>query len=292
MSVLLICLLLQQRCAMCEVDMEDDPALHIYECHTEKTSCYECPWCAHCEMSKPKFVEHVSHHPGYDKEQFSAMQFFVNGLPPFTTLPQCLKCEHRGLSIAALAEHCHEFHTDKPTSSSRPLVGMTVFPYADVPLREELDNMQNELATMVLEATKLKNERKRRQLHPECYGVAHLVSLRGDVVTCAADPYAHVYIEHMIQDGDYILRNDNSSMELTVRKHHACPALAKHQQHPQDENPRGFKLSGLFHLARGSPVVWFVVSFADMPAKGEWLITTSKGEHVSKLTVDLERVFM
>ena len=39
-------------------------------------------------------------------------------------------------------------------------------------------------------------------------------------------------------------------------------------------------------------VVWFVVSFADMPAKGEWLITTSKGEHVSKLTVDLERVFM
>ena len=29
-----------------------------------------------------------------------------------------------------------------------------------------------------------------------------------------------------------------------------------------------------------------------MPAKGEWLITTSNGEHVSKLTVDLERVFM
>ena len=68
---------------------------------------------------------------------------------------------------------------------------MTVFPHADVSLREELDNMQNELATMVLEATKLKNEKKRRQLHPECYGVAHLVSLRGDVVTCAADPYAH-----------------------------------------------------------------------------------------------------
>ena len=137
---------------------------------------------AHCEISKPKFVQHASHHPGYDKKRFSAMKFFVNGLPPFSILPKCLKCEHRGVSIAALAEQCHEFHTDKQTSSSRPLTGMTSFLHADVSLREELDNMQNELATLVLEATKLKNEKKRRQLHPECYGVAHLVSLRGDVV--------------------------------------------------------------------------------------------------------------
>ena len=71
----------------------------------------------------------------------------------------------------------------------------------------------------------------------------------------------------MIQEGDYVLRNDNSSMELTVRKHHACAVLAKHQQHPQDKNPRGLKFSGLFYLARGSPVVWFVVSFADISAK-------------------------
>ena len=121
MSVLLICLLLQQCCALCGVDMEDDPAHHIYECHTEKTSCYECPWCAHCKISIPKFIQHASHHSGYDKQKFSAMRFVINGLTPFTILPQCLKCEHRGVSIAALAEHCYEFHTDKHTPSSRDL---------------------------------------------------------------------------------------------------------------------------------------------------------------------------
>ena len=36
---------------------------------------------------------------------------------------------------------------------------MTSFPHTDVALREELNNMQNELATLVLEATKLKMKR-------------------------------------------------------------------------------------------------------------------------------------
>ena len=88
------------------------------------------------------------------------------------------------------------------------------------------------------------------------------------------------------------MNNKHAQMELTVRKHHACPAVAKHQQHPQYENPRGFKLSGLFHLARGAPVVWFVVSFQDHPAKGQWMVTTKPGEHVCRMTVDIERVFM
>ena len=93
---------------------------HLWVSHREN-QLLRVPWCAHCKISKPKFIQHASHHSGYDKQKFSAMRFVINGLTPFTILPQCLKCEHRGVSIAALAEHCYEFHTDKHTPSSRDL---------------------------------------------------------------------------------------------------------------------------------------------------------------------------
>ena len=59
---------------------------------------------------------------------------------------------------------------------------------------------------------------------------------------------------------------------------------------PASENPRFVTLSGLIRAARGTPVVWYVVSVAQLVSQGEWLLVQGGGTPVLRVTVDSERV--
>ena len=118
----------------------------------------------------------------------------------------------------------------------------------------------------------------------------HVVALRRDLLCHTGAAYAHVFIEQFVLSGDYHLCEHQQRVDVTVRYHQACPAVSSREIDPASENPRGFTLSEFLHASRGTLVVWYVVSVAELVSQGEWPLVQGGGTPVSRVKVDSERV--
>ena len=123
-------------------------------------------------------------------------------------------------------------------------------------------------------------------------GVFHGVSLRGDLFTHRATAYAQLFMERFVPAGDYVIHSGVSKIDITLRVHHACPILSPQDRTPDSENPKAFPLSGMLHVARGPPVVWYVFSAEKLMPPGEWALLDDSACILSRVTVDCERVLM
>lgn len=271
--------------------MMSSPVTHHTEEHQTKTMCYECPWCGHAEIFNYKFEQHVERHDEHDIKTFRLDKHLVTGLAPFRALYRCTvtDCSFRTHTITTLATHHAVEHVP---AAARPAQSQSRAPYksANVYVQERIEQLEHEMATLQGALKDCKDEEERRRLEPEVLGVKHVVALRGDFVTNRAAAYAHMFIELFVTDGDYTLINSSARVDVTIRKHHACPALVQHQISQQTENPKFFKLQGLLHTARGTPVVWYTMCLRDTPRPGEWHLVNREGKTVSRVTVDCLRV--
>ena len=92
--------------------------------------------------------------------------------------------------------------------------------------------------------------------------VCHVVALRGDLLCHTGVAYAHVLIEQFVQPGNYHLCQHKRRVDATVRYHYACTEVSEIDR-SRVGKPEGFH-SGLLHAARGTPVMWNVVSVAEL----------------------------
>ena len=272
--------------------MVDDPSEHFLEFHQLKTVCYECPWCAQAEVLKHKFTAHVSQHEDFDSTKFNIKSCLARDLAPFRELALCRTCGYTARTARIVDKHRVSHKPPAPAQFCvrAPPRNKPTFPNADPERLEALEKQDEQIRELKQEAEQCAAEKTRRLRQPEVYGVFHGVSLRGDLLCHTGAAYAHVMFEQFVLPGDYHLCKHQQRVDVTVRYHHACPAVTSREIDPASENPRFFTLSGLLHAARGTPVVWYVVSVAQLVSQGEWLLVQGGGTPVSRVTVDSERV--
>ena len=278
-------------CPRCGVNVKKDPVNHFIEEHQIKTLCYECPWCGNCDITLNAFERHLKRHTGYDPVHFRHQEYLMTGLTPFRALLQCSTCEFRCHTVSVMSKHEQLIHK---TQVGRPKVNPKGkhFPFADVQLCEKLERNDWTIQSLKDALALVQAQLHKRKQQPEIQDVNHVVALRGDLLTHRATAYAHVFIELFVVTGDYVLHSGHTSIPVTIRNHHACPALVQHQTTSQSENPKQFTLSGMLHIARGPPVVWYVFSAKELPSPGQWRLLDTNARVVSCVTVDCDRVLV
>ena len=271
--------------------MQNDPVIHHIEKHNQKTMCYECPWCGHCAVTLHRFEDHLKSHRGYDAQHFRNPDYLVTGLAPFRALLMCTTCDFRAYTVTMISKHTELEHAKKAVPPKVNPKGKH-FPFADVQLCTQLERNDFKIQSLKDALALVNAQLDQRAREPEIQGVKHVVALRGDLLTHRAVAYAHVFVELFINTGDYVLLTDDSRIDVTVRSHHACPALVRHQTTIQSENPQQFMSAGLLHAARGTPVVWYVISLAKLPSPGRWKLLDASSRVISRVTVDCDRVLV
>ena len=215
----------------------------------------------------------------------------MTGLAPFRALLQCSTCEFRANTVSMISKH-EETQHNKKSSGPRINPKGKHFPFADVHLCDKLERNDCTIQSLKDALEVVQGRIEQKKLQPEIHGVNHVVALRGDLLTNRANAYAHVFIELFLVAGDYVLHAGHSSIPVTVRNHHACPALVQHQTTAQSENPKQYQLSGLLHAARGPPVVWYVFSVKEIPPPGRYRLLDDSASVLSRVTVDCSRVLV
>ena len=101
-----------------------------------------------------------------------------------------------------------------------------------------------------------------------------------------------VYLEAMVDAGHFFLVKKEESIRVSLVHHRACPAIYLRPEDNWSGNPAAYRLSGLLHLARGPPVVWFVMSCAEVPSGGEWKLVGGNNECICLVTVCVDDLLL
>ena len=97
-------------------------------------------------------------------------------------------------------------------------------------------------------------------------------------------------MERFVPAGDYLLNTGQSNIDVTLRMHHSCPVLPPQNRTADAESPKAFPLSGMLHVARGPPVVWYVFSAHKLIEPGECKLLDASVCVLSRVTVVCDRV--
>lgn len=277
-------------CAACGEPEGDDAMQHQFLHHHSKTVCYSCPECGHCECDIDRFKDHVTQHP-QSEGPWSFEQYTLRSEQPFESLNKCKICSYQHLNKLGLTRHMDSVHrvSQSETGPTQPITRTDgQFPDADRELRLRAEACKDHLddVTAALERAKVRHDNRRQQ---EIYGVSHPVALRGDLLTNRGEAYAHIFVEALQKPGEYTLVSATGvKCDVTIRRHHASPAVIQGEFSIADENPRRLPNSAHLHLARGIPVVWATLSCAGKPVEG--LHKLFGTVYMCKVTVDRDRV--
>ena len=271
--------------------MKGDPLNHEFEEHTAKTMVYICPKCHHCECQAAPFKKHLERHKDLDRT--APLTCYVKGpVPAYDWLNGCRLCDFRHYNAAGVVSHVRDIHPDPDAPFGPHMQPETVFPRASAALKTEVTQLDDVMEAVLRETDGLRKEQKRRQREPETPGVRHEVTLRGDLFSEAGEAFTHVYVEHMIAAGQYHVSKGVQQLEVTVAHHGASPMFRISSEAISPRNPAHHELSGMLHLARGPPVVWYVLSVGGYPVKGCWCLKTLVGESVCQITFNPDMTLM
>lgn len=266
------------KCPTCGESDEGRPATHNIESHEIKTRCFECPECLHCEVVYERFEDHMGTHVNIEMPG-NLLQLRVSGLTEFTKLHACEHCRFWSHSKATVEGHVDAVHAHPEVflvSKGESTLSVSSPPWFNVVSTEEREAVKaarRRLKQSQQELVAARKEHDRVVKEPDVFGVAHSVSLRGDVANGRSEACFHVFMDAWLAPGAYrLFCGANPSVLMFCQYHPYSPIVDPASRGLLVRNLDNDSIHGLLHAVRGDPVVWFDMWFGDMLCDGVWKV--------------------